>query len=97
MDSDQMEGSRNQNGSSYEERDSGGKAAKSDFQDLIPESYKFPLVSSGAANICFQDKMPRPQIKCYYCELQTCNPFQAIYTAEVWLIIDDLKLHQDQT
>ena len=46
-------------------------------RDFIPESYKFPLVSSGAGNICFQDKMPRFQIKCCYYELKTCKSFSS--------------------
>lgn len=61
----------------------------------ILKSYKFPPVSSGVGNICFQDEMPRPQIKCCYHELQICHSFQAIYTAEVWLVIDYLRLNQD--
>lgn len=67
---------------------------KSDSQDAVLESYKFPPLSSGAGNVCFQDEMPKPQIKCCY-ELQTGHPFQAVYTAEVWLVTDYPRLNQD--
>ena len=76
-------------------RDFGSKLQTPASRDFIPESYKFPLVSSGAGNTCFQDKMPRFQIKCCYYELKRCNPFQAIATAEVELIIDYLRLNKD--